>query len=162
MKKIALLSGLLLLLNAMPGQAQQRKQSDEQLYLQSMHKYITSDKLYNYVKHLSDSTIFEGRLAGSPGMGRAVEWAQGLFKEWGLEQLPGTTDYLQIYSHPCSEVKSAGFSLSLPVVKTEKRVKKRKRPYTWRNPILGLWAGMPEAPAAAVPYMRKWYTPDSE
>lgn len=34
-------------------------------------------QLFDYVKYLSDSTIFQGRLSGTEGMKRANEWYAG-------------------------------------------------------------------------------------
>ncbi len=99
-----------------------QKMSDTDKLLRSMHKNITSEKLYGYVKHLSDSTIYQGRLAGSEGMNRAVKWAQSLFKEWGLEVLPGAPDFIQQYPHPCVEVGYGSYmKILFPVEKTGKR-----------------------------------------
>ena len=44
----------------------QEKLTEEEQLLDAMHRTITSDKLFGYVKQLSDPAL-EGRLAGSPG-----------------------------------------------------------------------------------------------
>lgn len=87
------------------GYAQRRgaQMTEEQMYLDAMHRNITSDKLYGYVLQLSDSTL-EGRLAGSPGMAKAVAIVENYFKEWGLKPAGDNGSYIQEYSHPCVEV----------------------------------------------------------
>lgn len=117
--------------------------SDTEKVLKSMHRNITSEKLYGYVKHLSDSTIFQGRLAGSPGMERAVKWAQNLFQEWGLEVLPGAPGYIQEYPHPCVEVGYGSYmKILFPVEKTGKPKGKEpvylEKSYPWAD---GWFAG---------------------
>lgn len=146
-KKISLSCMLLLAsmcMYAQYGRGPARQLSDTDKLLNSMHKNITSEKLYGYVKHLSDSTIFEGRLAGSPGMANAVKWAQQLFKEWGLETLPGAANYIQEYSHPCVEVQyGSSMKIMLPVEKTgkqkpSKEVEYVEKSYPWAD---GWFAG---------------------
>lgn len=82
----------------------QKKVSDERLYLNSMFENIKGQKLFEYVKYLSDSTIFQGRLSGTEGMQRAVDWVKGKYTEFDLEQLPGLNGYLQDYPTVCDEV----------------------------------------------------------
>ena len=85
------------------AQRPQKQMTDEQKYLDAMHRNITSDKLFGYVEQLSDSTL-EGRLAGSPGMAKAVKIVENYFKEWGLKPAGDNGSYIQEYSHPCVEV----------------------------------------------------------
>ena len=85
------------------AQRRQMQMTDEQKYLDAMHRNITSDKLFGYVEQLSDSTL-EGRLAGSPGMAKAVSIVENYFKEWGLKPAGDNGTYIQEYSHPCVEV----------------------------------------------------------
>ena len=85
------------------AQRRQMQMTDEQKYLDAMHRNITSDKLFGYVEQLSDSTL-EGRLAGSPGMAKAVSIVENYFREWGLEPAGDNGTYIQEYSHPCVEV----------------------------------------------------------
>lgn len=97
---------LFLTLALPPTAAAQRRQmqmTDEQKYLDAMHRHITSDKLYGYVCLLSDSTL-EGRLAGSPGMAKAVAIVENYFREWGLKPAGNNGTYIQEYPHPCVEV----------------------------------------------------------
>ena len=54
----------------------EEKLTEEEQLLDAMHRTITSEKLLGYVKQLSDSAL-EGRLAGSPGMAKAVEIVKG-------------------------------------------------------------------------------------
>ena len=60
------------------AQRRQMQMTDEQKYLDAMHRNITSDKLFGYVEQLSDSTL-EGRLAGSPGMAKAVSIVENYY-----------------------------------------------------------------------------------
>lgn len=100
--------------------AQPKAPSDTEQYLAAMHRYITSDKLFGYVKHLSDSS-FEGRLAGSPGMAKAVEWAKERFTEWNLTPAGDNNTYIQQFPHPCVEVHPGSYmNLMLPVGKSGK------------------------------------------
>lgn len=121
----------------------QRHQSDEEKLLRSMHKNITSEKLYDYVKHLSDSTIYQGRLAGSEGMNRAAKWAQDKFKEWGLEVLEGAPGFIQEYPHPCVEIGYGSYmKILFPVEKAGKQKSKEsvylEKSYPWAD---GWFAG---------------------
>lgn len=106
MKKIFLLVGLSCLCWSLS--AQPKKASDTDQYLAAMHRYITSEKLFEYVKHLSDSS-FEGRLAGSPGMAKAVKWAENRFEEWGLTPAGDNGTYIQQFPHPCVEVRKGSY-----------------------------------------------------
>ena len=54
--------------------------TDEHMYLDAMQRNITTEKIFGYVKQLSDPAS-EGRLAGSPGMAKAVDIVKGYFKE---------------------------------------------------------------------------------
>lgn len=78
--------------------------SDEEKYLDVMHRTITSDKLFGYVKQLSDPAL-EGRLAGTPGMAEAVKIVEGYYREWGLVPAGDEGSYIQEYPHPCVEIK---------------------------------------------------------
>lgn len=88
----------------------------ERAYNDAVFEYIRGDKLFNYVKTLSDSTIYEGRLAGSRGMERASKWAADLYTEWGLEKFAVAPDYIQSFPHPCTEVqRESGIEILFPV-----------------------------------------------
>ncbi|MEF9986625.1 MAG: M28 family peptidase [Bacteroidales bacterium] len=78
---------------------------NEGKYLSAMHKYITSQKLFGYVKELSDSSIYMGRLSGSQGMLNAVNYTKGLFKEWGLQSFTGAPGFIQEFPQQCVEVQ---------------------------------------------------------
>ena len=62
----------------------QEKLTEEEQLLDAMHRTITSEKLFGYVKQLSDPAL-EGRLAGSQGMAKAVEIVKGYYQEWDLK-----------------------------------------------------------------------------
>ena len=60
----------------------EEKLTEEEQLLDAMHRTITSEKLFGYVKQLSDPAL-EGRLAGSPGMAKAVQIVKGSYQQWG-------------------------------------------------------------------------------
>lgn len=106
-KKILLLAAAVsLTISHLPGYAQgSRPQlTDEEKYLDAMHRTITSAKLFDYVKQLSDPAL-EGRLAGSPGMAKAVDIVKGYYEAWGLTPAAGEGSYIQEFPHPCVEIK---------------------------------------------------------
>ena len=74
MKKGILLLSAILALGTLSSSAQKRTatMTDEEMYLDAMHHNITTEKIFGYVKQLSDPAV-EGRLAGSPGMAKAVD-----------------------------------------------------------------------------------------
>ncbi|MDR2810216.1 MAG: M28 family peptidase [Tannerellaceae bacterium] len=84
--------------------AQRQPATDEEKYLDAMHRHITSAKLFGYVCQFSDTTL-RGRLAGSEGMAQAVEIVKGYFAQWNL--LPAGPDggYIQEYPHPTVEIE---------------------------------------------------------
>ena len=152
MRKISLLS-LLCFLPAAFVCGQQRELTDTEKYLQSMHKNITSEKLFNYVKHLSDSS-YEGRLAGSEGMAKAVAWAQDKFSEWELESPAGTTNYIQQFPHPCTEIHyGSDIKIWFPLA-TEKNKSKTPsyiaKSYAWPTWFAGGTSGNGEITADIV------------
>lgn len=103
-------------------------QKEARQYLSSMHRNITSDKLFQYVKHLSDPS-FEGRLAGSPGMARAAKWAEGQFADWGLLPAGDNGGYIQEFPHPCVEVQEGSMNLMFPVGKDKKEWVSKSYPW---------------------------------
>lgn len=87
------------------AQPRQEVQSPpEEQYLDVMHRTITSEKLFGYVKQLSDPAL-EGRLAGSPGMAKAVEIVKDYFQQWGLRPAGNGGSYIQEFPHPCVEIR---------------------------------------------------------
>lgn len=162
-----LLSALFLLCPAfLPAQQEFSLSQDvKEEYLSSMHKHITSEKLFGYVKYLSDSTLFEGRLAGSEGMARANRWVASLFEQWGLEPFgtAGSTGsvvysgsvgsagtagsagsagsiegYYQSYPHPCVEVNGECLLEILFPVGVKKDIDTLHKTYPWAD---GWFAG---------------------
>ena len=65
MKKTILLLSAIFALGTLSAFAQRRPANltDEEKYLDAMHRNITAEKLFGYVKQLSDPAL-EGRLAG--------------------------------------------------------------------------------------------------
>lgn len=103
----AALASLLALLSLPLVYAQGReaqKPTVEERYLEAMHGTISAEKLFGYVRQLSDSTL-EGRLAGSPGMAKAVEIVKGYYQAWGLTPAGDKGGYIQEFPHPCVEVQ---------------------------------------------------------
>jgi hypothetical protein len=99
--------GILLILSltctcALPAQ-QQAPLSGEEHYLEAMHRYITSGKLFGYVQQLSDTTL-RGRLAGSEGMAQAVDIVKGYYTRWNLQPAGPGGGYIQEYPHPTVEI----------------------------------------------------------
>ena len=64
MKKGLLLLSAILALGSLSSSAQRRTatMTDEEMYLDAMHRNITTEKIFGYVKQLSDPAL-EGRLA---------------------------------------------------------------------------------------------------
>lgn len=111
----------------------QTSTKDTELYLDAMHKNITSEKLFNYVKELSNPK-YEGRLAGSAGMERAANWASDLFKEWGLIPIGDNKTYIQEFAHPCVEVqKGSTISVLFPLDSKSKTKDYVSKNYTWAD-----------------------------
>lgn len=84
--------------------------------LQAMHS-ISSHDLLGYVNQLCSQT-FAGRLTGTPEYNMATEWIAGLFKQWGIQPIPGTDSYFQDFPNPYTLVKESGtLTLHIPVNK---------------------------------------------
>ncbi len=117
MKKIFVIAVIAFVALPMSGQSQRMEEgiTPERALLNSMFENIRADKLFDYVKHLSDSTIYEGRLAGSKGMERASEWASDLFRQWGLSAFEDAPNYIQSYPHPCTEVHGGSLTILFPI-----------------------------------------------
>ena len=100
----ALLAALTIFSVSLQAQRPQRPVSEERAYLNSMFANIKGQKIFETVRYLSDSTLFQGRLSGSQGMWRAVEWVNDRYAEYGLETFEGLNGYLQDYPTVCDEV----------------------------------------------------------
>ena len=57
--------------------------------LSSMFEYIKGARIFDDVRHLSDSVLFQGRLTGTAGMKRAVDFVGKRYSDIGLEKMPG-------------------------------------------------------------------------
>ena len=116
----------------------QTQLTDEEKYLDAMHRYITSEKVFNYVCQLSDS-ILEGRLAGSPGMAKAVEIVEGYYKSWNLLPNGNKDSYIQEYPHPCVEIKEGStMEIMFPMQGKGKETVWISKQYPWAD---GWFAG---------------------
>ena len=113
---ITLILCLLLSANsrAFAQQRQDPSSTREELYLDAMHRYITSDKLFGYVAQFSDS-IYRGRLVGTQAMALATAELETYFSRLGL--LPaGTKGYYQEYPNPSVEIgPRSGMSVLFPI-----------------------------------------------
>lgn len=102
------LAAAVLLLALLPASAQrggqQRSQTPEQAFLDAMFDNIKGVEIFDCVRILSDSTLFQGRLSGSRGMRRAVDWVSSRYEEIGLETVPGLYSYDFSYPVECTEV----------------------------------------------------------
>lgn len=72
--------------------------------LSSMFEYIKGARIFDDVRHLSDSVLFQGRLTGTAGMKRAVDFVGKRYSDIGLEKMPGMSGYSQDYPTECTEV----------------------------------------------------------
>lgn len=114
------------------------KQPVEQERLGVMHRVINSKKLFGYVKQLSDPAL-EGRLAGSPGMAKAVEIVKGYYTEWGLQPIGDNGSYIQEFPHPCVEIKPGStMDVLFPTPDGKKNVTWVSKSYPWAD---GWFAG---------------------
>ena len=80
---------LLTLLLAVAQRGGQPPRTPEQAYLDAMFDNIRGTEIFDCVRILSDSTLFQGRLSGSKGMRRAADWVSSRYEEIGLETVPG-------------------------------------------------------------------------
>ena len=140
MKKGILLLSAILALGSLSSSAQKRTatMTDEEMYLDAMHHNITTEKIFGYVKQLSDPAL-EGRLAGSPGMAKAVDIVKGYFKEWEL--IPGGENgsYIQLFPHPCVEIQPGStMDILFPVTQGKKKTVWISKTYPWAD---GWFAG---------------------
>ncbi|WP_455625404.1 M28 family peptidase [Parabacteroides sp.] len=112
--------------------------TDEEKYLDAMHKTITSGKLFGYVKQLSDPAL-EGRLAGSPGMAKAVDIVKDYYQAWGLIPAGDKGTYIQEFPHPCVEIKEGStMDILFPTPAGKKEVVWISKSYPWAD---GWFAG---------------------
>lgn len=112
--------------------------TDEQKYLDAMHRIITSEKLFGYVRQLSDS-VLEGRLAGSPGMAKAVDIVKGYYLAWELIPAGDKGTYIQEFPHPCVEIKEGStMDILFPILAGRKDVAWISKSYPWAD---GWFAG---------------------
>ncbi|MCF0177602.1 MAG: M28 family peptidase [Bacteroidales bacterium] len=143
MKRIFFIAtmALALLCNSAFAQGQRRMEmTDEEKMLDATHRNITSEKLFNYVKQLSDPAL-EGRLAGSAGMAKAVEIVKGYYNDFGLVPVGDKGGYVQEYPHPCVEVQSGStMGILFPIAnsKNKKDVTWVEKSYPWAD---GWFAG---------------------
>ena len=139
MKFINLSMGLLLatLAVAPTVNAQRRmmpEMTDEQKMLDAMHRNITSEKLFGYVKQLSDPAL-EGRLAGTKGMEQAIEIVEGYYKDFGLEPAGDNGTYFQQFPQPYIEVTGdCGMEILFPVKGIDKKANTWvRKSYPWAD-----------------------------
>ena len=106
--------------------------TDEQKLLDVMHRTITSEKLFGYVKQLSAPEL-EGRLAGSKGMDMANEIVKNYFQDFGLEPCGDSGTYYQTFRQPFVEVTGpCGMEVLFPV-KGSKEMVWLPKSYPWAD-----------------------------
>lgn len=141
MKRNILLISMALMLSILETMAQPSRAgdlTDEQKYLDAMHRIITSEKLFGYVRQLSDS-VLEGRLAGSPGMAKAVDIVKGYYLAWELIPAGDKGTYIQEFPHPCVEIKEGStMDILFPILAGRKDVAWISKSYPWAD---GWFAG---------------------
>ncbi len=141
MKRNILLISMALMLSILETMAQPSRAgdlTDEQKYLDAMHRIITSEKLFGYVRQLSDS-VLEGRLAGSPGMAKAVDIVKGYYLAWELIPAGDKGTYIQEFPHPCVEIKEGStMDILFPILAERKDVAWISKSYPWAD---GWFAG---------------------
>jgi hypothetical protein len=137
MKKTLIFAALFVAVLSAAAQQQPRSSSSEELYLDAMHRYITSNKLFEYVKELSDSTL-QGRLVGTEGMAKAVEIVKNYFADFGL--IPGgpNGNYIQEYPNPVTEIKYGSTMSILFPINTDNETVWVEKSYPWAD---GWFAG---------------------
>ena len=136
-------------LNAV-AQQQQRSSSPQELYLDAMHKYITSEKLFGYVREFSDS-LFQGRLVGTAGMKMAAERVQYHFSQIGLTPAAHGGLFVQEYPNPVTEILyGSSMSVLFPVQSGKETVWVEKS-YPWADGwFAGNYSGSGEITAQVV------------
>lgn len=100
-----LAAALLLAVLAGPGSAQREPRRAPDL--------IEPSAVYAYCKTLA-SAEFAGRLTGHQGYSAAAQWAERMFREWGLKPVIGRDGYLQGFPAPYTLVDEADMTLLLP------------------------------------------------
>jgi len=139
MKKKTLFASFILFLGStiLYAQRAQMDLTDTEKYLDAMHKNITSEKLFGYVKQLSDSTL-EGRLAGSAGMAKAVDIVKGYFQQWNLIPAGNNKGYIQEFPQPHVEIHKGSTMEILFPTKGSKGITWINKSYPWAD---GWFAG---------------------
>jgi hypothetical protein len=117
--------------------AQQRPAGEEN-YLDAMHRYITSGKLFGYVCQFSDTTL-RGRLVGSEGMAQAVRMVEGYYAKWGLLPAGSGGGYIQEYPHPSVEIgEGSTMEILFPLQSRQRETVWLPKTYPWAD---GWFAG---------------------
>ena len=111
--------------------------SDERKRLDTMHQVLTSEKLFGYVEQLSDSSL-EGRLAGSPGMAKAVAIVEDYYRSWGLKPAGDNGGYIQLFPHPCVEIQPGSTMEVLFPIRAKEKDTWIAKSYPWAD---GWFAG---------------------
>lgn len=140
MKKGLLLLSAFFALGAISLSAQRKadNMTDEEKYLNAMHRNITTEKIFGYVKQLSDPAL-EGRLAGSPGMAKAVDIVKGYFQKWNLLPKGDNGSYIQEFPHPCVEIQPGStMDILFPIATGKKEITWISKSYPWAD---GWFAG---------------------
>jgi len=139
MKKLILSLFVFAGIAAFAQQRQAQPLTEEQQYLNAMHKYITSEKLFGYVTEFSDS-VYMGRLVGTEPMAKAVETFKNYLADFGLEPGGDRGTFIQEYPNPSVEIGyGSGMSIFIPVnTGSKKEVVYVEKSYPWAT---GWFAG---------------------
>ena len=104
MKRLSILM-IVALLACIPAAAQPgAAKTPERQALDAMFAHIKGQRIFDDVCYLSDSVLFQGRLTGTTGMKRAVDFVEWRFAKIGLEPVPGLKGFDQSYPTECTEV----------------------------------------------------------
>lgn len=76
----------------------------ERACLNSMFEHIKGTRIFDDIRYLSDSVLFKGRLSGTVGMKRALDFVEERYSDIGLEPLPGMSGFSQVYPTVCTEI----------------------------------------------------------
>lgn len=137
-RKAAVMAFFLLGTWCVSAQPRGIQMTDEEKMLDAMHRNITSEKLFGYVKQFSDPAL-EGRLAGSPGMAKAAGMVKEYFADWGLLPIGDNGGYIQEFSHPCVEVQpGSSIEVLFPMAAGRREVAWLSKSYPWAD---GWFAG---------------------
>ena len=127
-----------------------KKTTDEYKdYLKLFYKNVSSNDLMGYVEELSKPE-YEGRLVGTKGMQKAVDWNVALFEEWGIKPFGKDGSYIQPFPHIYSEVSDADVKVLIPVGDSNTGIEYVTKSYPWSEWYAGSLSASGEVTAEVV------------